>query len=206
MSHHLLRLIAANAIVFCLPSAAMAQAAKMTVPPMPPEIQIPAGNTLYLKGYAIGTQNYVCLPGAVGPAWRFLGPQATLFLAIPWIQGEIRQQIATHFLSSNPAEGGTARPVWQHSLDTSAVWGRVKASSTDPNFVAAGAIPWLLLEAAGTQRGPTGGGALTQTTYIQRLNTSGGVAPTSGCTESAYGAVVLVPYTTDYFFYRDARR
>ncbi|MCL4851450.1 MAG: DUF3455 domain-containing protein [Bryobacteraceae bacterium] len=206
MSHHLLRLIAANAIVFSLPSAAMDRAAKMTVPSMPPELQVPAGNTLYLKGYAVGTQNYVCSPGAGGPAWRFLGPQATLFLTIPWIQGEIRQQIATHFLSSNPAEAGTARPVWQHSLDTSAVWGRVKASSTDPNFVAAGAIPWLLLEAAGARRGPIGGSALVQTTYIQRLNTSGGVAPTSGCNEPAYGMVVLVPYTTDYFFYRDARR
>lgn len=44
------------------------------------------------------------------------------------------------------------------------------------------AIPWLLLEVVGEQDGPTGGHKLTETTFIQRLNTSGGVAPSTGCT------------------------
>jgi hypothetical protein len=155
-----------------------------------------------MKASASGTQNYVCVPGQNGPAWKFLGPQATLFVTFPWINGEGRQQITTHFLSANPAEAGKARPTWQHSLDSSAVWGNVKEISSDPAFVAPGAIPWLLLEVVGKQRGPMGGSALTETTYIQRLNTGGGVAPSSGCTESAYGLFALVPYTTDYLFYR----
>ena len=115
---------------------------------------------------------------------------------------DARMQIATHFLSANPAEGGIARPTWQASFDTSAVWGKAIADSTDPMFVAAGAIPWLLVQVVGAQSGPTGGSALMATTYIQRVNTSGGVMPSSGCDASAFGKVALVPYTTDYFFYR----
>src|SRR5215216_5521720 len=48
---------------------------------------------------------------------------------------------------------------WQHSRDTSTVWAKVAldGSSTDPAFVAAGAIPWLLLDVVGVQEGPSGG-------------------------------------------------
>jgi hypothetical protein len=115
----------------------------------------------------------------------------------------LRQQATTHFLSADPS--GTARPTWQHSIDSSRVWGRVLGSSTDANYVEAGAIPWLLLEVADTAAGPMGGGTLTRTTFIQRLNTSGGVAPSTGCSDPSHaGTVVLVPYSTDYFFYRPA--
>ena len=55
----------------------------------------------------------------------------------------------------------------------------------------------------GAQDGPTGGDKLTPTTYIQRVNTSGGTAPATGCTLSTdIGKRVFVPYTADYFFYR----
>jgi hypothetical protein len=44
---------------------------------------------------------------------------------------------------------------------------------------------------------------LTPTTFIQRLSTSEGVAPATGCSQSTnVGATALVPYTTDYFFYK----
>lgn len=48
------------------------------------------------------------------------------------------------------------------SFDTSAVWPRVRLNetSTDPAFVASGAIPWPLLDAVGTQRGPALGDRL----------------------------------------------
>ena len=60
-------------------------------------------------------------------------------------------------------------------------------------------IPWLLVQTAGVQRGPGGGNIFAQTTYIQRVNTFGGIAPTGACT---VGQVALVPYTTDYYLYR----
>jgi hypothetical protein len=43
------------------------------------------------------------------------------------------------------------------------------------------------------------GEPLGRTTYVQRLNTSGGVAPAGTCTP---GATIAVPYTADYFFWR----
>jgi hypothetical protein len=58
-----------------------------------------------------------------------------------------------------------------------------------------------LLQVTGTQDGPTGGRALAATTFIQRLNTSGGTAPSTGCTPSDVGKRAFVPYTADYFFY-----
>ena len=77
------------------------------------------------------------------------------------------------------------------------------ASSSNPGFVESGAIPWLLLQVVGAQDGPTGGDKLSETTFIQRLNTSGGVAPSTGCTLSTdVGKKKLVPYTADYFFYK----
>jgi hypothetical protein len=51
--------------------------------------------------------------------------------------------------------------------------------------------------------GPTGGDTLTHTNFVQRLNTSGGVAPTTGCSAPTdVGHLAFVPYTADYFFYR----
>jgi uncharacterized protein YhhL (DUF1145 family) len=184
-------------------ASAIAQTSDTIIPPLvPPEIQVPAGNELFFVGRGVGTQNYVCLPCdpsqpgcASGVAFALFTPQATLFNN----QGE---QVTTHFFSPNPSEGGVVRATWQHSRDTSAVFGRVIGSSSDPKFVTPGAIPWLLVEVVGAQVGPTGGAKLTRTTFIQRLNTVGGAAPSKGCNSSAdVGAKAFVPYTSDYLFY-----
>ena len=71
-------------------------------------------------------------------------------------------------------------------------------ASDDSNFVAPGAIPWLLLEKAGTAEGSIGGSLLAQTTFIHRVNTEGGVAP------AKIGKRALVPYEADYFFYKES--
>jgi hypothetical protein len=205
--NHLQRLIAAATVGLALQSgAAIAQAPLTTavpVPPVPAAIQVPAGNIAYLKGHAVGTQNYICQPSESGFAWKFLAPQATLFYTFQWGSTTVAQQITTHYLSPNPGEGGTARPTWQSSLDTSAIWARAVASSNDPAYVAAGAIPWLLLQIVGAQMGPTGGYLLTDTTYIHRLNTTGGIVPSTGCSQATnVGALAFVPYTADYYFYK----
>jgi len=198
----------ALAMVFTVSLSQPAHAGRVTPPPVPTNLQVPAGNKAFLKGFAVGTQNYICLPcpnpitpaamcPASGFAWVLFGPQATLF--------DDDKQVITHFLSPNPIESGTLRATWQHSRDTSTVWGGRAVSSSDPDFVAPGAIPWLRLEVVGEQSGPTDGDRLTRTTFIQRLNTSGGVAPSMGCSQSTdVGARAFVPYTTDYFFYTDA--
>jgi hypothetical protein len=163
---------------------------------LPGDLEVPAGNVPFLITHAEGTQNYVCVPSGPSFVWTFFGPQATLL-------NENNQQVATHFLSPNPAEDGMPRATWQDSADTSTVWAAMIASSADPNFVAPGAIPWLLLGTVGTQLGPTLGNNFAGTTYIQRVNTKGGGAPGAGCRSARdAGKKALVPYSTDYVLYR----
>jgi hypothetical protein len=170
----------------------------IVVPSMPASLQVPAGNEVYLVQHAVGTQNYVCLPSGGGYVWSFWGPQATLF-------GDDDDQKLTHFLSAD--SGGIARPTWMHSKDSSTIWGAgiaTASSVSNPEFVEAGAIPWLLVAVVDSHDGPTGGDKLSDTTFIQRLDTSGGVAPAAaGCAAATdVGKRALVPYTTDYYFYR----
>ena len=197
---------ARTALLILTPLGVLAQSGvnDLKPPATPANLQVPAGHVPFLKGEATGTQNYVCVPGASGPAWKFVGPRATLFVRTPWVRGEALFQVSTHFLSTNPGDN-TARPTWMSSFDSSMVWGKAIADTADPAYVAPGAIPWLLVQAAGVQPGPMGGTALSQTTYIQRVKTAGGVAPAAGCDELNYGKQVLVPYTTDYYFYRAAK-
>jgi hypothetical protein len=186
---------AALALALAASLAQPADAERLAAPPVPPDLEVEAGSRAFLVGHAAGTQNYICLPAGSGFAWTLFTPEATLFSG----QG---RQLATHFFSPNPIENGAFRPAWQHSRDTSIVWARLDAQSSDPAFVAPGAIPWFLLEVAGAGEGPHGGDALGATTQIQRLNTSGGVAPSTGCSASTdIGKKAFVPYTADYFFY-----
>jgi len=170
----------------------------LTAPSVPADIQVPPGNQAAFVGHAVGTQNYVCLPSGTGFAFSLVTPQATLF------SGD-EEQLMTHSFSPNPFEESTIRATWRDSTDTSTVWGKPLHSSADPEFVAPGAIPWVLLQQVGAQAGPGGGDALTATTYIQRLNTSGGVAPSTECSsQTDVGHQAFVPYTADYYFYKEA--
>jgi hypothetical protein len=79
-------------------------------------------------------------------------------------------------------------------------------AGTEPACPNSGSIACLLLETVGSQAGPTGGTILSQTTFVQRLNTNGGLAPADGCfTSEDVGKQALVPYTADYFFFRKAK-
>lgn len=192
--------VAALAAAFVIVAPQPALAGQVTPPPVPTDIQVEAGHVPYLVGHAIGTQNYICLPAASGVAFKLFTPQATLF-------DDKGKQLTTHFFSPNPAEHGTIRATWQDSEDTSSVWGEVKPgdASSDANFVAPGAIPWLLVTVVGAQDGRNDGNTLSQTTFIQRVNTAGGIAPSTGCATSAdIGTQAFVPYTADYFFFRRA--
>jgi hypothetical protein len=170
--------------------------AQADLAPVPVNLQVPEDFRPFLAAAAEGTQNYICVPSGTGYAWALFGPQATLF------DGD--EQIVTHFLSANPAENGTPRATWQSSRDTSRAWAVAIANSTDPNYVAPNSIPWLLLQVVGTQNGPHNGDRMTAARYIQRINTSGGLAPASGCAASNdAGKKALVPYTAEYVFYKE---
>lgn len=107
----------------------------------------------------------------VAGAWTFLQPDAIL-----------RHRLRAEVLH-------TKGPVWTSVRDGSSVTAAVQANSPVPN-----AIPELLLRSTGN-RGP---GLFADITFIQRLNTTGGVSPTGACTD---GATASVPYTADYTFW-----
>jgi len=169
--------VAALALPTLLPGLALA--ADLTPPSVPEKIQVPAGNVPFLMGHATGTQNYTCQLSSNGYAWTLVMPSATLV-------DDHGNQIMTHY----------AGPTWQAKDGSTVVGARVDGVTVSPS-----AIPWLLLRAVSTTQGPDGD-RLTRTTYIQRVNTTGGLAPTSGCDEAALGTARNVPYTADYYFYK----
>ncbi len=148
---------------------------------MPPALQPPAGERPAFTVAARGVQIYACAAaeGEAAPKWSFVGPEAVL-----------------HDAAGTGAEVGThgAGPHWLWS-DGSKVTGKLESRADAP---AAGNIPWLLLKAT-----PGGSaGRLAAVTYIQRVNTAGGVAPAGGCaSKDDTGRQVRVPYTSDYVFF-----
>ena len=180
-------------------TAAMPQAAEgIVAPSVPAGLEVTGPYKPYLKAHAIGTQNYICATAATvsGFDWLFIGPQATLF------DSDLEQSL-THFQSTNASQGDAIQATWQYSRDSSAVWATRHSGSTDPLYVATGAIEWLLLDVSGMRFGPTGGDKLSRTAFIQRVNTVGGVKPPSAqCTAASLNTRRLVPYEADYYFYR----
>ena len=133
---------------------------------------------LYLVLHASGVQKYTCQASGT---WLFTDPEATLYKPTG-----APKPVGTHFLNF-----ATGRPVWRFKGGSS-----VEAARTQSAPGGAGDIAWLLLQAVATSPGRLG-----QTTWIQRLNTTGGVAPAGTCTP---GATIAVPYSADYLFWRNA--
>lgn len=197
------------ALGFAFGAVTNASAQKIASPTVPDALKPPAGNSAFLIGHAFGTQGYTCLPTSKGgTSWTVnpARPEATLFVDY---SGQ-PVQIITHFASidANPNDFAPKPPplsgnaTWQSSFDTSKVWAvktRQIDGGTDPSCPNKGAIPCLLLQSIGNQEGPTGGKILAKATFVQRLNTDGGAAPTGTCSA---GQTQLVPYTADYVFFR----
>jgi FtsP/CotA-like multicopper oxidase with cupredoxin domain len=167
------------ALTAAWPLAQVAQAGP-DEPPVPSQIQVPDGNKVFLVGHAVGVQIYTCNATASGYRWDFVAPRADLY-------GDNGKLIATHF-------GG---PTWR-ARDGS----NVVARREDGVTVDATAIPWLLLSAVSTSAGPDGD-RLAGTTFIQRIATSGGLAPPAAdCNAETAGTVNEVSYTADYYFWK----
>ena len=138
---------------------------------------------MFLVGHAVGVQIYSCNATTSGHSWGLVAPRANLY-------GDKGKLLMTHF----------AGPTWR-AKDGS----RVVAQRVDGVTVDATAIPWLLLSTVSTAPGPDGD-RLTKTTFIQRIATTGGLAPPAAeCNAGTVGAVREIPYTADYYFWK-ARR
>lgn len=156
------------------------QAPPPAQPTAPPEIAVPEGNPLVLAAAARGVQIYECAAeGGAEPAWKLHAPRADLL-------DDSGATIATHF--GGVDKGLPPGPYWE-AKDGSRVHGAKPVSVPNP-----GTIPLLRLEAADT----SGTGVFTKVAFIQRLETTGGVAPAGAC---EVGKQSEVAYTAKYYFY-----
>jgi hypothetical protein len=138
-------------------------------------IKVPDGQEPALQLAARGVQIFRCERVGNGFAWRFRQPDAELL----------------------DAEG---RPVGRHGAnfsfehrDGSRLLGTViehdKAAAAD-------ALPWLLLSVK-----RFGSGAFGEISYVQRVNTQGGMPPPN-CTADQGNRLLRVPFSADFVFYR----
>ena len=150
----------------------------MTPPEVPTAIAVPAGHQMVMRQVGAGDLTYECRvkAGTTDHEWVFAGPNAVLYDAD-------RKTVGKYY-------GG---PTWESS-DGSKVTGKQLAVSPGMS----GSIPLQLVQA----NPATGAGAMNGVTYIQRVNTQGGVAPSSACGASNVGTKQTVKYQADYVFYK----
>jgi len=135
------------------------------------KLQAPAGSTVAFAAYAEGVQIYQWN----GAAWSFTGPEAVLY-------SPDEEVVGIHY-------GG---PTWESPSGSKVVGAVVDKCTPDPD-----AIPWLLLRRVSSE----GPGIFRRVTSIQRLYTTGGLAPADP--GDFVGEEARVPYTAWYVFYRE---
>jgi hypothetical protein len=173
MRNRLLATATALALVFGGARAAHAEPRSTTVPQGECDsLQAPAGTELAAHYYASGVQIYRWSDST----WTLVGPDAVLFA-----DAGRASKVGTHY----------AGPTWE-----SADGGKVVGATARRCVPDSGAIPWLSLRAVSSAES----GIFRRVTFIQRLHTVGGLAP-SAPGRSA-GDEARVPYTAEYFFYR----
>ena len=131
----------------------------------------PEGSTLVFHVYARGVQIYRW----TGTSWQLYGPDAVLSS-----DAQGNSTVGTH----------SPGPTWETTSGSKAVGTVIDRCTVDPN-----AVQWLSLSAKSS-----GAGVLSGVTFVQRVNTVGGKAPSTG--GSVTGQEVSVAYAAEYFFYR----
>ena len=140
--------------------------------PVPAAVKVPGGHHAIAIFKGEGVQIYGCTNGS----WTLIQPAATL--------SRDNDPVAVHF-------AGPSVPRWESTKDGSLVGAKKIASVDQP-----GAVPQLLLQATENTGGPDT--QFGKVTFVQRLNTHGGLAPAGSCTA---GAQIGVHYTADYKFW-----
>ena len=166
-----------------LPLAQVADA-KIEAPDVPVDVQVDEGHKVFLAGHAVGVQIYRCNVISGGFAWGLVAPRANLY-------DDHGKLIVTHY-------GG---PPGEARDGSTVVAARAGQANVDPT-----AIPWLKLQATSTSPGPDGD-RLVKTSFIQRVATTSGLAPAAAdCDAATAGEQVEVPYTADYYFWKETPR
>ena len=152
-----------------------------SAPDVPAAIAVPAGNKMSMRTVGVGELTYECREkqGAAGTfEWTFVAPTATLWDA------NRTKAVGKYY-------GG---PTWESS-DGSKVTGKQLAMHRPPT-PARSLCNWYKPH----RRWATG--SMQGVTYIQRLNTVGGIAPKEPCAASSAGERRQVKYEADYVFYK----
>jgi hypothetical protein len=169
--------IVAAAAAWPLAQAAQAGPAE---PAVPTAIAVDDANKVFLVGHAVGVQIYSCNATAGGYRWGLVAPRAVLY-------DDSGKPIISH-------SGG---PTWEAKDGSKVVGRRIDQVTVDET-----AIPWVKLAADPATAGPDGD-RLADTTFIQRIATTGGLAPAPAeCDVTTAGDVVEVAYTADYYFWK----
>ncbi|ALV07184.1 DUF3455 domain-containing protein [Roseateles depolymerans] len=176
-----LPLMGAAVLSACAMSGNMGDKAKpmFSQASLPAGVQVPEGHRVALETVGVGTIDYECrakkdMAGQF--EWVFVGPSATLM---------DRQQQTVGKYYGPPA-------TWE-AKDGSKVTGtQVAVAPASP-----GNIPLQLVKANPAM----GAGAMQGVSYIQRVATQGGVAPTSACDASTVSQRKTVNYQADYIFW-----
>ena len=147
---------------------------------LPAAVQVPAGNKVAMEMVGVGTITYKCSAKKdMGDQfeWVFVGPDAKL-------NDRNGKQLGKYY----------GPPATWESMDGSKLTGTQVAVAP----ATAGSIPNQLVKANPAS------GAMRGITYIQRVNTMGGVAPAATCAANNMGAEQIVKYQADYIFYKAA--
>ena len=147
---------------------------------LPGPVQVPSGNRVAMETVGMGSITYECRVKANTTGdyeWFFVGPDAKLM-------DRSGKQVGKYY----------GPPATWENMDGS----KVTATQVAVAPAMAGSIPYQLVKANPAM----GNGMMTGTTYIQRVATSGGVAPSMPCSAGNIGAKQVVQYQADYIFYR----
>ena len=145
---------------------------------LPAPVMVPAGNKVAMETVGVGEITYECRAKTGGGyEWVFVGPDAKLM-------DRSGKQIGRYY----------GPPATWENMDGSKLTGAQVAVA--PSM--AGSIPYQLVKGNAAM----GTGAMQGVTYIQRVATMGGVAPSATCDGGTMGSKQIVKYQADYIFYK----
>jgi hypothetical protein len=151
--------------------------------PIPDSLNVPEGNKLLMQTFARGVQIYEVKRSTTNPnvfSWVNIAPFATLYA-----KPEFVDPVINHFTG----------PSWEFikgpHRGERVVGTKLQGVTRDPT-----AIQWLLLKAVDSLSSPD-----NKVTFVQRICTHGGIAPTTIADEAHLGQLDSIPYTASYLLY-----
>lgn len=170
-------MVKATAISAFIGIALLSAAARAdSFPPVPGAIRPDSGHSPYLTAHAQGYQIYQCVLNNGAYDWTLQGPKAHL-------ADDKGHDLGLHDYG----------PVWQDRQGGRITGKAIRKLDRDIQS----ALPWLLVQITARW----GKGDFTRASFVNRINTFGGLPPSLTCNGNRLGSEKKVPYRADYVFY-----